>query len=72
MAYDIWVPVDSNLCCGSKYIEYGSGYVSRILAQFGSGSGFMVKFSILKEKFKNDFKGTQFSLRYIFFKTIKK
>ena len=25
-------------CCGSKYIEFGSGSGSRILAQFGSGS----------------------------------
>ena len=33
-------------CCGSKYIEFGSG--SRILAQFGSGS--RVILSILKEK----------------------
>ena len=29
--------VSSALCCGSKYIEFGSE--SRILAQFGSGSG---------------------------------
>ena len=27
-------------CCGSKYIEFGSGAGSRILAQFGSGSRF--------------------------------
>ena len=33
-------------CCGSKYIEFGSG--SRVLAQFGSGSRVML--SILKKK----------------------
>ena len=38
---------------GSKYIEFGSR--SRILAQFGSGSGSgsRVMLSILKEKIKN-------------------
>ena len=36
----------SGQCCGSKYIEFGSG--SRILAQFGSGSSVIQ--SILKEK----------------------
>ena len=39
-------------CCGSKYIEFGSGSGSRILAQFGS----MVILSILKEKIKNNFR----------------
>ena len=38
-------------CCGSKYIEFGSG--SRILAQFGSGSRAIL--SILKEKIQNSF-----------------
>ena len=37
----------SKQCCGSKYIEFGSGSGSRILAQFGSGSR-VIK-SILKE-----------------------
>ena len=39
-----------NQCCGSKYVEFGSG--SKILAQFGSGSrsGSRVIQSILKEK----------------------
>ena len=40
--------ITSNQCCGSKYIEFGSG--SRILAQFGSGSGSRV-ISISKEFF---------------------
>ena len=56
-------------CCGSKYIEFGPGYGSRILAQFGSGSRVML--SILKQKFKNNFREKLFSLqkyRYIFFK----
>ena len=37
-----------NLCCGSKFIEIGSG--SGILAQFGSGS--RVKLLILKKIIK--------------------
>ena len=50
-------------CCGSKYIEFGSG--SRILAQFGSGSGIRVILSILKEKIKNDFIEKLFSLKTV-------
>ena len=49
-----------NQCCGSKYIEFGSG--SR------SGSGFIVMLSILKEKVINNFKEKQFSLLSVFFK----
>ena len=45
-------------CCGSKYIEFGSG--SRILAQFGSGSGYRVILSILKEKIQNNFRENNF------------
>ena len=41
--------VIDNQCCGYKYIEFGSGSRSRILAQFGSGS--RVILSIWKEKF---------------------
>ena len=43
-------------CCGSKYryIEFGSG--SRILARFGSGSGYRVIQSMLKEKIQNNFR----------------
>ena len=50
-------------CCGSKYIEFGSG--SQILVQFGSGSSVML--SILKEKIKNNFREKLFCLtkRYI-------
>ena len=47
-------PNSSRQCCGSKYIEFGSG--SRILAQFGSGSGYRVILSILKEKNQNNFR----------------
>ena len=46
-------------CCGSKYIEFGSG--SMILAQFGSRSGVML--SILKEKIKNYIREKQFSVQ---------
>ena len=49
-------------CCGSKYIEFGSG--SRILAQFGS----IVRLSILHEKIKINFREKRFSLRKYFFK----
>ena len=49
-----------NQCCGSKYIEFGSG--SR------SGSGFIVMLSILKEKVINNFKEKQFSLLSVFFR----
>ena len=45
--------------CGSKYIEFGSGY--RILAQFGS----RVILSILKVKIKNNFSFFSFSLKNI-------
>ena len=50
-------------CCGSNYIEFGSG--SRILPQFGSGSGsgYNVMLSILKEKIENNFREKQFSLQ---------
>ena len=44
--------VGRHQCCGSKYIEFGSG--SRILAQFGYGSRVML--SILKKKNQNFFK----------------
>ena len=40
----------NSVVCGSKKIEFGSG--SRILAQFGSGSGSRVMLSILKEVLK--------------------
>ena len=43
-------------CCGSKYIEFGSGSGPRILAQFRSGSGSRVILSILKEKVQNNFR----------------
>ena len=53
-------------CCGSKYIEFGSG--SRILAQFGSGSRSGVIKSVLKEKFLNNFIEKQFLLKkYLYF-----
>ena len=45
-------------CWASKCIEFESG--SRILAPFGSGS--RVKLSILKDKFKNNFREKQFSV----------
>ena len=59
-----------NQCCGSKYIEFGSGSGSRSLAQFGSGSGSRssapfgssVMLSILKEKIKNNFREKLFFL----------
>ena len=51
--------------CGSKYIEFGSGSGSRILAQFGSGSrsgfGSKVILSILKDKIQNYSRGKLFS-----------
>ena len=55
----------SNLqCCGSKYIDFGSG--SR--AKFGSGSGFRVMLSILKKKKKTtNFREKLFSLKNILF-----
>ena len=47
-----------NQCCGSKYIEFGSG--SRIVAQFGSGSRSGSRsraiLSTLKEKIQNIFR----------------
>ena len=43
---------DYKQCCGSKYIEFGFGSGSRILAQFGS----KVTRSILKEKILNNFR----------------
>ena len=49
---EIWILLksaagaDSMQCCGSKYINLGSGF--RILVEFGSGS--RVILSILKEK----------------------
>ena len=55
-------------CCGSKYIEFGSG--SGILAQFGSGSksGSRVMPSILKEKIILILEKNKFLYRSIFFK----
>ena len=55
-------------CCGSKYIEFGSG--SGILAQFGSGSKSesRVMPSILKEKIKIILEKNKFLYRSIFFK----
>ena len=52
-------------CCGSKYIEFGSG--SRILAQFGSGSDSRVMLSVWEAKFKNNFREKQFSLKVYFY-----
>ena len=49
----------TNQCCGSKYIEFGSG--SRILAQFGS----RVILSILKEKIQNIFREKQIFLKQV-------
>ena len=58
-----------NQCCGSKYIEFGSG--SRILAQFGSGSrsgsGSRVILLILKEKIKNNVDKNNFRLKLFTF-----
>ena len=68
--------LSANQCCGSKYIEFGSG--SRSLAQFGSGSrsgpGSRVRRSILKEKIKNNFREKLFSWKSvpgIFLKTTR-
>ncbi len=33
-----WVPWSTNQCCGSRFIESGSGYVSSISSKSGSGS----------------------------------
>ena len=42
-------------CCGSKFIEFGSG--SRILAHFGSG----IQGDVIKQM--NNFREEQFSLK---------
>ena len=65
--YENWKKNQERHCCkqfcGSKYIEFESG--SRILAQFGSGSRFML--SILTATIENNFREKQFSLqKYIF------
>ena len=69
-----------NQCCWSKYIEFGSG--SRILGQFGSGSGSRsgsgVMVSILKKEIINNFTEKLFSLqtllkyRYLHYKMLPK
>ena len=45
--------VIDNQCCGSKYIEFGSGSRSRILAQFGAGSRKLLNMDLIRIRIHN-------------------
>ena len=65
--HNVTVTFAIHQCCGSKYIEFGSGSVSRILAKLGSGSRVLVLLSILKEKIQNNVREKFFTLKQVYF-----